>query len=568
MILQTSRFGLRQLLGPFFTLGAALKRVAQHPVGMNLLASLWLASACNAALWRALWRLPEVSGARGVAFGVGFGVLIASAIFLLISLLSFRWTLKPLVTLFLFAAAFGAYFMLTYGVVIDTGMMVNTLQTDPREVRDLLNGRMLLAVLLLAVLPAVWLWRQPVRYPGWKRQCLRNLASVLAAIAVLVGSLLLIFQDFSSLMRNHTQVRYLINPLNSFYGLTQIAIKPLRRGPSALQPLGRDAKTGPSYTASAKPPLLVLVLGETARSSNFSLNGYPRDTNPRLAQERVVSQRNAWSCGTSTAASVPCMFSHWGRKDYNSDGPTYENLLDVLQHAGLAVLWLDNQSGCKGVCQRVPNLVTSGLKDPALCQGGECFDEIMLQQIEQQMGQLPPERVAKGVVVVMHQMGSHGPAYYKRSPAQRKHFMPECKSSSLPQCSKQELTNAYDNSVLYTDYFLSQTIAWLQRKQPQFSTAMLYVSDHGESLGENNLYLHGLPYALAPDVQKHVPWITWLSDAFEKRRQLSNACLASNRELAISHDHYFHSVLGLMDVQTSVYKKELDLYAACTQAGG
>jgi lipid A ethanolaminephosphotransferase len=114
----------------------------------------------------------------------------------------------------------------------------------------------------------------------------------------------------------------------------------------------------PATPRRSKPPLLLLVLGETARSGNFSLNGYGRPTNPLLAKEDVASQRNAWSCGTSTAASLPCMFSNFGREAYDSRPANYEGLLDVLQRAGLAVLWIDNQSGCKGACDRMPNVNT------------------------------------------------------------------------------------------------------------------------------------------------------------------------------------------------------------------
>ena len=309
--------------------------------------------------------------------------------------------------------------------------------------------------------------------------------------------------------------------------------------------------------------MLLLVLGETARMGNFGINGYARPTTPELAKLPVISWRNAWSCGTNTAASVPCMFSHLGRDGYVGRKANHENLLDVAQRAGLAVLWLDNQSGCKGVCARTPNVQTSALKDPQLCSSGECWDPIMLTDLDTRIAALPAERRARGVLLVMHQMGSHGPAYYKRVPPAYKRFMPECATNALQDCSREQLVNAFDNTIAYTDHFLAQTIAWLQAHETSHDTAMVYVSDHGESLGENNLYLHGLPYAIAPDVQKRVPWITWLSPGFAQRQRLDAACLTSRAEVEISHDHYFHSVLGLLDVQTGAYQRPLDAYAAC-----
>jgi lipid A ethanolaminephosphotransferase len=383
-------------------------------------------------------------------------------------------------------------------------------------------------------------------------------------VALMAGTVMAIFQDFSSVMRNHTQVRYLINPLNSLYALGTVAAKPFQRDNSRIVPIGEDARLPALAANPGKPPLLVLVLGETARMGNFGLNGYARPTTPELAKENIVSQRNAWSCGTNTAASVPCMFSHLPRGDFEDRRVNYESLLDVLQHAGLAVLWINNQSGCKGVCDRTPHVTTADLKVPGLCENGECFDEIMLRDLDQRIAALPAERRAKGVVVVMHQMGSHGPAYYKRSPKAFKKFLPECTSNALQECGQAQVVNAYDNTILYTDHFLGQTLQWLKATGKTSAPALIYLSDHGESLGENNLYLHGLPYSIAPDVQKHVPWITWLSPAMQARTGVQTACLQNRmRTERIHHDNYFHSVLGLMDVQTDLRKDGLDLYSRC-----
>ena len=536
-----------------------------RPLWLMVLASLWIATVCNVALWRELSRLPGLSGGQALTISIALALVIALATTALLSLLAWRWTLKPAITIFLLSAAFGAYFMMAYGVVIDKTMMVNTLQTDVRETRDLLNWHLLATVLVLAVMPLVLVWRQKVRRAGAGRQVLANAATLTASCVLLVLVVFLFFQSIASVMRNYTHVRYLINPLNSFYALGTIAAKPFQRDESIVLPLGEDAKLGASYTAQTKPPLLLLVLGETARSGNFSLNGYARPTNPLLAKENVASQRNAWSCGTSTAASLPCMFSNFGREAYDSRPANYEGLLDVLQRAGLAVLWIDNQSGCKGACDRIPNVNTVALKVPGLCDSGECFDEVMLHGIAERIAALPAERRAKGVVIVMHQMGGHGPAYYKRSPQAVKKFLPECTDNALQSCSREGLLNAYDNSIVYTDKLLASSIQWLKAQEARSAPALLYLADHGESLGENNLYLHGMPYGIAPDVQKRVPWITWLSPGFEQRSRVTTACLKQQLDAPVSHDNYFHSVLGLMNVQTSVYKPALDIYAHCAK---
>jgi len=535
---------------------------ALHPAWIALLGSLWLASASNFALWEEIHQLPEVNGLRGLAFTAGFGIIITAALTTLLSFLNWGKLLKPVLTVFFFSAASGAYFMMSYGIVIDSTMITNVIQTDTKEALDLLNWRMLISFGILGVLPSWVLWKTPVKSLRWGQQVIGNVSMAVLSLAILVGALLAVFQDFSSVMRNHTQVRYLVNPLNSFYAIGMVAAKPFQRDNKILLPLGQDAKLA-AAKANDKPPMLLLVLGETARMGNFGVNGYERNTTPELAKEKIVSLRGVMSCGTSTATSVPCMFSHLGKEAFESRKNNYESLIDVFSHAGLAVLWIDNQSGCKGVCERVPQVLTKELKHPTLCKGGECFDEIMLHQLDERIQALPAERRAKGVVIVMHQMGSHGPAYYKRFPDNFKKFQPECKSNALQECSREQVVNSFDNTILYTDHFLGQAIQWLKKSDNTHATAMLYVSDHGESLGENNIYLHGLPYRVAPDVQKRVPWISWWSANFEKQTGIQSACLKKKVNTPLTHDNYFHSALGLMGISTEVYQAQLDVHADC-----
>ena len=535
---------------------------AWHPAWVALLGSLWLASAGNYALWQQVHQLPEVNGLRGLAFTLGFGLIITCALTSLLSLFNWGKLLKPVLTVFFFSAASGAYFMMSYGIVIDSTMITNVIQTDTKEALDLFNWRMLVSFAILGLLPTWVLWKTPLKSLRVSQQLLGNALMAVLSIGILLASLLAVFQDFSSIMRNHTQLRYLINPLNSYYAIGMVAAKPFQRDNKTLLPVGQDAKLV-TAKATDKPPLILLVLGETARMGNFGLNGYDRNTTPELSKENTVSLRGVMSCGTSTATSVPCMFSHLGKEDFESRKNNYESLIDVLHHAGLALLWIDNQSGCKGVCERVPQALTKELKHPSLCKGGECFDEIMLHQLDERIQALPAERRAKGVVVVMHQMGSHGPAYYKRVPDTFKKFQPECKSNALQECSREQVVNSFDNTILYTDHFLSQAIQWLKKSNATHATAMLYVSDHGESLGENNLYLHGLPYRVAPDVQKRVPWISWWSQQFETQTGLSSACLKKKTNAPLTHDNYFHSVLGMVGVSTEVYQAKLDVHADC-----
>lgn len=534
------------------------------PAWLALGASVWMATAANTPLWRELSSLGVLDQPMGWAFAAAMASIIAFGLMALLSVLSWRWILKPALAFLLIAAAAGSYFMGRYNIVVDSTMVTNALQTDAHEASALLSPMLFLVVFAMGVVPAALICRWPVRYGGSLRRTGGNLLALVLSVVLLAAVVLASFQPLSSTMRNHKQVRYLMNPLNTVYALGALAAEPFRRDERRLEPIGLDARLA-AAAPGARPPMLLLVLGETGRSGNFGLNGYARDTTPRLAQAGVASFRNAWSCGTSTAASVPCMFSALGREAFEARSHNYEGLMDVLQRAGLAVLWLDNQSGCKGVCDRVPHVNTSSGTDPQLCPGGECLDGVMLEGLDARLAALPAERRARGVVIVMHQMGSHGPAYSLRSPAASKRFLPECTGNDLQKCARQELVNAYDNSIAYTDEFLAGGIGWLKRQESAYDPALLYVADHGESLGENNLYLHGLPYAIAPDVQKHVPWITWLAPGFEQRSSVAMDCLRGQADARITHDSYFHSVLGLLGVQTSAYRRELDAYAPCAR---
>jgi lipid A ethanolaminephosphotransferase len=539
-----------------------------NPLTLALLAGVWMAALPNWPLWRALLALPETNSPRGALFVAGFAIMIAALTAALLALAAWRATIKPAIAILLVAAAFGAYFMGSYGVVIDTTMITNVLQTDPREVRDLLSLPMLGTVLVLAGLPLLLLWRLPVRGLGFWRQAGRNALVILALMLVLAALVFALFADLSSTMRNHRSMRYLINPVNSLYALVDLAAKSEARPKGPPAPIGTDAHILPR-PAGVRPPLVVLVVGETGRADHFALNGYARPTNPELAAAGVVSFRHVMSCGTSTAASLPCMFSARGKAGFESRDHDEENLLDLVQRAGMAVLWVDNQSGCKGLCERIPN---ASARDPVagvaalpggLCDGGECLDMALLHGLDARLAALPAAARERGVLLVLHQMGSHGPAYYKRSPPGRKPFQPECTTNVLQECDRASLINAYDNSIAYTDHMLAQTIVWLKRQETTYDPSLLYVADHGESLGENNLYLHGLPYAVAPFEQKHVPMVLWLGAQTQVDDRLRPACVAAQRDATLSHDNLFHSVLGLLGIRAAEYKQNLDLLATC-----
>ena len=531
--------------------------------------SIYLLLVANWPLWLQLVRIGGAPSIymRSVA---EMALLIVCGMVAIFAFTAWTRGMRLLWWLVLLVAALAQYYMLTYSVVMDPGMAANVLQTDVREVADLLGPRMLLAVLAVMALPTWWLLR--VRIPAMRplRQVARNAGLLVLALAVAAGTVVATSRDLAPLMRNHPQLRYLMNPLASLYSTAVSVLQPVFARSRILVPMTEGAALGASYASAAKPLLFVLVVGETARADNFGINGYGRDTTPELARRDVISWREVRSCGTSTLASLPCMFSPLGRARFESRDNEYENLLDVAQAAGLAVLWLDNQSGCKGVCDRVPHATAAdGLSPDArksLCDGGECRDEAMLQGLDARLAAMPAAQRERGVLLVLHQMGSHGPAYYKRSAGSAKRFMPECRTEVLADCSPGELVNAYDNSIAATDAFLGKTIDWLRSQSARYDTGLLYLSDHGESLGEYGLFLHGMPYAVAPDVQKHVPMVGWFDAGLLQRDRLSAKCLRAGADAQLTHDNLYHTMLGLLDVRSPSYQRPLDAFDSCREA--
>ena len=494
-------------------------------------------------------------------FGVGVFVLLVALHFIALALFATRRTTKPLLILLLVCTAFASYFMGKYSVFLDPTMLRNLLRTDVGEARDLLAWDMLTHLAWQAALPIWLVWRVRLRERGWRSATAWRLGSMALALGVATGAFLTVSQDLSSLMRTNKSMRYLITPGNYVYSLARVATADAVNATRPRVEVGTDAVAGPAWTDRSKPLLFILVVGETARAMNWGLNGYARQTTPELAALGVINFTDVGSCGTNTETSLPCMFSRIGRRDYDEDRIRgEESLLHVVSRAGFAVQWRDNQSGCKGVCEGLPMQKMAKTPDPSLCNGSECMDEILLKGLD---AQLAGDQGKGNHLIVLHQMGSHGPAYHRRAPEAFRRYTPTCDTAELHKCSTQAVVNAYDNSIAYTDHVLGEAVRFLQSQSDRYDTALLYVSDHGESLGENNLFLHGMPYAIAPAQQTQVPMVMWLSPTFTDSRQIDLACLRSRATQRATHDNLFHTMLGLLDVQTSVYEPALDLVKGC-----
>ena len=513
-----------------------------------LAAALFLTAFANLAFFRNL-AAAFAETPWGLLHMLSLAVVLMCATVLLLALVSFRPVLKPVLFTLFGVASLSAYFMDTYNVIIDRDMLVNAMATNPAESGDLLTPRLFLYLGLLGLLPSLVLWRVRIR-PARPHQALGSRLLLGGGALVVMLALVLISSAFyAAFVREHKELRYYANPLTPLYSAYKFGKTRLQGRTVEVQAIGEDAEI-PATDIDRE--LVIMVLGETARADRFSLNGYARETNPELSRHGVISFTDVSACGTSTAISVPCMFDIYDRDEFSADKTeATENALDVLNHAGVSILWRDNNSDSKGVADR---LAFQDFRSPELnpvCDE-ECRDVGMLSGLSDFIDQ----QEDGDILIVLHQMGSHGPAYFKRYPQEFRVFAPTCESNQLDSCSESEIANTYDNTILYTDHFLGRAIELLRGYDDRFETVMLYASDHGESLGESGVYLHGLPYWLAPDAQTHVPVILWFG------RNYHDVDVDAMRQLAdepLSHDNLFHTLLGLFELDTGVYDGSMDL---------
>jgi lipid A ethanolaminephosphotransferase len=528
---------------------------------LMLVTALWISLLPNSATLKMFLNAPSAgSGWAALAFALGgwlFVLTVTFAVLLLLSVLFWGRSIKLLCALFLVVASVLGYFSLFLGTQFDKTMFVNVLQTHASESLELLSWRLSLWVALTGVLPAWLLWQVPLRSAPSRTRAVVMPVAALGSVLLLCSALVFAqYSQYASAVRNRAVSFHTMAPANLLAAALSHAYA-LQAAATVRAPRRLDAHQG---YALEKSRLAVLVLGETARAQNHGLNGYARDTTPRMRAAGGFYFADTESCGTATAISLPCIFSGFGRGEFSlSKGRSNETLIDVLAHSGARVIWLDNDAGCKDVCGKAEFIDYTNASNKRWCpEAGECHDEILLEGLQEKL-----RASNKDTLLVLHLKGSHGPAYYKRYPQEFERFTPTCQSNDLSACDVQAIRNAYDNTILYTDHVVGEVITLLQQLSGQFATALLYVSDHGESLGENGLFLHGMPYAVAPVGQTHVPMYTWVSPQFAQLEGWDTACMAYQAKTQRSHDNVYSTLLGFLEIETAEYKAALDLFERC-----
>ncbi|UKA31112.1 phosphoethanolamine transferase [Photobacterium damselae] len=528
-----------------------------------LLLAIYFGLGLNIPLYKELYYLTRNQAVIHWGFLVSIPIFVISALNLLFQLFAWPKITKPFFALLLLLSSIISYASFQYRTIFDSEMLRNLMQTYSGEAFAYISMSSIVWIIAFGIFPTLVLFMTHIKPINnlWvfiKHKLLSMGASALLVI-IISG---FFYQDYVSLGRNHSEVRRLIIPTHFVYSANKYIKQTYFSPPMVYREIGTDAKQTDKALARAKekPSLVILVVGETARAQNYQFNGYHKATNPFTSQQDVIFYPNVSSCGTATAISVPCMFSALNRDNYSHDiANNQDNVLDVLKRANIDILWKDNDGGDKGVARHVTYQEIKPNVNNLNCNGSSCFDMALLGNLDKEIDNMQGNRL-----VVLHLIGSHGPTYYQRYPKSHEIFTPVCARADIEKCTREEITNTYDNTIAYTDYVISQLINQLKAKGSSYNTALLYLSDHGESLGEHGLYLHGMPYQLAPRYQTEIPMMLWLSQSFSMENNLDPNCLEEQAKLYhYSHDNLFHSLLGLFSVRSEVYNKRQDIFAQC-----
>lgn len=491
-------------------------------------------------------------------FALSVPTFFLSAFVIIFTPFIFRKITKPFfIILILISSAvnYGAY---NLGVIFSQDMIQNVLETTPAEAFSYFNARLFIWLFCFGVLPSLYILFVKIEYKSFKSEIFSKIKLLLGAIVIILLIAAFFYKDYASSSRNNPKMNKDIVPTYYISKTIKYIKAKYFTTPLQYQKIGMDAKQ--VLAEDSEKYLVVFLVGETARVRNYQLYGYDRETNPYTSKiNNIITLKNTSSCGTATAVSVPCMFSMMNRGEYSHKKfESQDKVIDIIKRAGVEQIWLDNNTGCKGVCDNIEHHATVEMKD-LNCSGEECTDAVFLDVLDKQI-----EKIGnKSGVIYLHLIGSHGPTYYKRYSKEFAVFQPDCQTSDLQKCTDEQIVNSFDNTILFTDYVMSEVIKKLQ-KYKDYNTAVFYASDHGESLGENGLYLHGMPYSIAPETQTKIPMIMWLSDKTIKHKDIDMECLLNEaNNHTYSHDNLSHTLIDFLDIESEVVDSKEDIFHNC-----
>ncbi|ODM53911.1 phosphoethanolamine--lipid A transferase EptA [Elizabethkingia meningoseptica] len=465
---------------------------------------------------------------NGVSIIISLIILMLVANFFTFHLILFLSRIggKVLLVLFFIINSIAVYFINTYSVIIDESMIGNILNTNYEESSSFFSFKLILYLLLLGILPGIYIIKAKIIKEKPKKFFITSSLTLLFMI-------ILAFANASNWLwidKNSKTLGGLAMPWSYSVNISLFYIHQSKKNEKEILLPKATIKDN-------QKSVMILVIGESARSQNFSLYGYGKNTNPLLSKIPNLHSYKATSCATYTTAGVKCILEHKNTDDL------YEILPNYLYRNNVDVIWKTTNWGEPPV--HIKNYQNKETLE-SRCKGENCqYDEVLLNGLKEEILASKKDKI----LIVLHTSTSHGPTYSKKYPPKFEVFKPVCNSVELGKCSKEELINAYDNTIVYTDYILSSIIEDLKELKG-YNSAMLYVSDHGESLGEKNLYMHGVPISIAPKEQYEIPFIVWTSDGSKQ--------LKPNNTL--SQNHVFHSVLNFLGVQSPAYDEKMNIF--------
>ena len=492
----------------------------------SLVLSVFTLAAFHVPFFRHM--LSCLDGGPNAVLLVGGAILLLLALdYLLYYLLAFLLRLvgKCIIAFTLFGDAVMLYFVRNYEVLVTDDMMGNFFRTQYSEASGFMSISFVLYILLLCVLPCIYVFGRKVDYGSWKK----FFASIGISLVLVAGVAFGNMKNWPWIDRNATELGSLLMPWS-------YTVNSFRYWSAEKKRNAREIPLADPTAVSSSRDVCVLVIGESARRDHFSLYGYGRETNPYTAQDGVTAYV-AESSATFTAAGVKAILEPM-------DTPQlYEILPNYLHRIGADVSWRTSNWGEPPV--HIDKYYTIGQLAERYPGENPDYDGLLLAGLAEEIRASDKDKV----FVFLHTNTNHGPAYNTKYPPQFEVFTPVCATVEMAKTSQEELFNAYDNSLIYTDYLLHMVIGML-RDMPERRSCLIYVSDHGESLGENNLYMHGVPMSMAPKEQIEIPFLVWTSDSALKLKKLP----------AVGQHHVFHSVLRFLGVETPAFDASKSIF--------
>lgn len=487
-----------------------------------------------------------------ILYSISYALLISA-----FSILIFKKSYKFILSFIILANSVVFHFMITYGIAFDANMLINTTETNYNEAIEFINLKFILFVIILGILPAIFVYKKiNIEFPHyWKNKIILSITPLLLIFLMTLPCHL--SERTLDFVRENQRITSYIIPINYIEASFEFCFLKIKSYINSLNliSISDDATIEEkNYNKNDKKNLIVFVMGESARAKNFSLNGYKRNTNEFLNnyKDDIISFKNFESCGTFTALSLTCTFSHLPRKEFDyAKSFKYESLIDIFDKVGFDVSWRSNNGKCKGLCDRVKNSLVKSF-------GNNVYDDLLLKAFDMDLNRL----TEKNNLIILHGRGSHGPLYYKRYPKEFEIYKPAC-NDELDECQVEEIVNAYDNSIYYTSYILKEIIDRLTKLDDEYNTMLIFMSDHGQSLGENGIFMHSAPFDTAPIDQKNPAFFIWLNDNFANTFNINKQCLISKINSNLSQDNIFHSMLGLFKIHSKYYNKNLDIFSDC-----